>query len=85
MTVNLELSLHSRGDGFCSANSQPSEFLLCGSDGHLVLHVMEKEVNFFNQGGYAGTQSELYPYLLMRKLRRGIRHFKNYVLILRHW
>lgn len=57
MIANLELSLHSRKDGACSTNSQHSEFLLCGCDGHLGLCVMEKKVNSFHQmGGYMGSQ-----------------------------
>lgn len=57
MMANLELSLHSRKDGACSTNSQYSEFLLCGCDGHLGRCVMEKKVNSFNQmGGYVGSQ-----------------------------
>lgn len=58
MIANLELTLHSRKDGACSANSQHSEFLLCGCDDYLGLCVMEKKVNFFNQmSGYVGSQA----------------------------
>lgn len=49
MIVNLELSLYFRGDGSCFTNCQHAEFLLCGSDVHFGLCVMEKKVNFFNQ------------------------------------
>lgn len=48
MIADQDLFLHSREDGSCFTNYQHCEFLLCGSDGHFGLCVMEKKVNFFN-------------------------------------